>query len=130
MLYRSGIHILALVAMLAGAEAVAQALPAGIGMGETAKGKVLTDARGRSLYVFDKEKDGMPACYDKCTELWPPLMAPAGMAAMGDYATVARKDGALQIAYKGRPLYTWHKDAAPGDVDGDGFRDLWHLARP
>lgn len=105
-------------------------MPGGIGIGDTAKGKVLVDAHGMSLYLFDKDTAGQSACYDKCAELWPAVLAPAGFTTMGDFSAAARKDGKLQLAYKGRPLYTWHKDAAKGDTDGDGFRDVWHLARP
>ncbi|MEI6558822.1 MAG: hypothetical protein WCO00_10490 [Rhodospirillaceae bacterium] len=115
---------------LASAAAMAESRPAGIGIGETAKGPVLTESRGLSLYVFDKDDGGAPACYDKCTELWPPLVAAPGLAPGGAFTAVARKDGKAQLAYKGHPLYTWHKDAAPGEIGGDGFRDVWHLARP
>ena len=115
---------------LASAGAMAQSRPLGIGIGETAKGPVLTGSGGLSLYVFDKDVGGVPACYDKCTELWPPLLAAPGLAVGGDFTVVSRKDGKAQLAYKSHPLYTWHKDAAPGDTGGDGFRDVWHLARP
>jgi predicted lipoprotein with Yx(FWY)xxD motif len=34
-------------------------------------------------------------------------------------------------AYKGKPLYTFKKDTAPGDIHGDGFLNgAWHLATP
>src|SRR5665647_912872 len=36
-------------------------------------------------------------------------------------AVVARDDGAKQVAYKGKPLYTWKNDKKPGDITGDGF---------
>lgn len=43
---------------------------------------------------------------------------------------IKRDDGVPQWAYKGRPLYTWSKDAKPGDRTGDGFNNAWRLARP
>ena len=46
------------------------------------------------------------------------------------FSVVPRKDGTNQLSYKGWPLYTWHKDNAPGDINGDGFRDTWHIAKP
>ena len=43
---------------------------------------------------------------------------------------LARDDGSKQWAYKGKPLYTWVKDAKPGDRTGDGFNNAWRVARP
>ena len=40
-----------------------------------------------------------------------------------------REDGAKQWAYKGKPLYTWAKDAKAGDKTGDGFNNVWHVAK-
>ncbi len=34
-----------------------------------------------------------------------------------DWTVVTRKDGGKQWAYKGKPVYTFKKDAKPGDVD-------------
>jgi len=93
-------------------------------------GEILVDAAGFSLYVFDKDTDGASACYDACATNWPPLAAAEGAMAEGDFATAARTDGTMQWTYKGQPLYTWIKDTAPGDVTGDGFNEVWHLARP
>ena len=96
---------------------------------DTAKGEILTDAKGMTLYTFDKDAKGMSNCYDDCATKWPPLMAAAGAAADGDYTHVARKDGSMQWAYDGRPLYLWQKDKKPGDVTGDGVGGVWHVAK-
>jgi predicted lipoprotein with Yx(FWY)xxD motif len=51
--------------------------------------------------------------------------------ASGDWAVIARDDGKKMWAYKGRPLYTWKNDKAPGDTDGDGkLNGAWHVAVP
>ncbi len=105
-------------------------MPAAIAVGEAAGGKVLTDARGMTLYVFDKDKPGTSNCYGGCAEKWPPLIAAAGAKAVGDFSLVMRKDGTRQWAYRGRPLYTWFKDRRPGDATGDGVKGVWHVARP
>lgn len=102
----------------------------GIMTGDSEKGPVLTDDKGMTLYIFDKDKDGMSACYDACAQNWPPLMAPDGAKAEGDYGVTERKDDTYQWTYKGMPLYTWAKDAKPGDVTGDGVNDVWHIAQP
>jgi len=43
---------------------------------------------------------------------------------------VTRDDGSKQWAYKGKPVYLWGKDQKPGDKTGDGFNNVWHVARP
>lgn len=97
----------------------------------TAKGPTLVDAKGMTLYTFDKDKDGKIACVDKCAANWPPFLAEAGATATGDWTIVERPDGAKQWAYKGKPLYAWVKDTKPGDITGDGFLEgAWHVAQP
>ena len=44
--------------------------------------------------------------------------------------SITRDDGGKQWAYKGKPLYTFHKDEKPGDVSGDGVNNVWHIAAP
>jgi predicted lipoprotein with Yx(FWY)xxD motif len=98
--------------------------------GDSAKGKVLTDAKGMTLYTFDKDSKGKSACNGKCAVNWPPLMAAAGAKPGTGYSVVTRADGGKQWAYKGMPLYTWIKDKKPGDVTGDGVNKVWHVAVP
>ncbi len=99
-------------------------------MGKTAMGPVLTDAKGMTLYVFDKDTAGKSACNGPCATNWPPLMAPASAKPMGKYTVVTRDDGFRQWAYDGKPLYTWAKDTKPGDTTGDGVNNVWHVAKP
>lgn len=47
-----------------------------------------------------------------------------------NYSLTERKDGTLQVSYKGQPLYLWVNDTNPGDMTGDGVMDVWHIARP
>ncbi len=96
---------------------------------DTAKGEVLTDAKGMTLYIFDKDTAGASNCYDACAQKWPPLAAAADAAADGKYTLVDRKDGARQWAYDGKPLYLWQADKKPGDVGGDGVGGVWHVAK-
>jgi predicted lipoprotein with Yx(FWY)xxD motif len=49
---------------------------------------------------------------------------------MGDWTVVTRDDGSKQWAYKNKPLYTWVKDSKPGDTTGEGFNNVWHVAKP
>jgi len=99
--------------------------------GDSAKGKVLTDGKGMTLYTFDKDAGGKSACNGPCATNWPPLMASASDKAAGSYTVIKRDDGMMQWAYKGKPLYTWAKDSKPGDITGDGFLNgAWHIAQP
>jgi predicted lipoprotein with Yx(FWY)xxD motif len=96
----------------------------------TAKGEALVDAKGMTLYVFDKDPAGKSVCNGGCATNWPPLAADGQMQASGAWSVVTRDDGAAQWAYKGKPLYTWIKDAKPGDATGDGVGGAWHIALP
>jgi predicted lipoprotein with Yx(FWY)xxD motif len=91
---------------------------------------VLTNTAGMTLYTFDKDADGKSACNGPCAANWPPLPAQSGERGSGDYTVITRDDGSKQWAYKGKPLYTWVKDKQPGDVTGDGFKNVWHVAKP
>ncbi len=93
---------------------------------------VLVGANEMTLYTFDRDAagSGKSVCNGPCATNWPPLMANAGTSASGDWTIVTRDDGSRQWAYKGKPLYFWGKDQKPGDRTGDGFNNIWHLARP
>jgi predicted lipoprotein with Yx(FWY)xxD motif len=93
---------------------------------------VLTDPSGLTLYVFDNDATtpGRSACTGPCLNMWTPLYAEPGAKAKGEYTLTAREDGKQQWTYKGKPLYRWYNDKKPGDQDGDGLRQAWHVARP
>lgn len=98
---------------------------------ENAKGKILTDAKGMTLYTFDRDAGGKSACNGQCAVNWPPLMASASATNSGDWTVVTRDDGSKMWAYKGKPLYTWIKDTKPGETTGDGVaNNTWHVAKP
>ena len=118
-----------LAAALLSTAALAQ--PAAIKAGDSAKGKVLTDAKGMTLYTFAKDAGGKSACNGPCAANWPPLMASADAKPDGDYTIITRDGGGKQWAYKGHPLYTWKNDKKSGDITGDGFLNgAWKIAQP
>jgi predicted lipoprotein with Yx(FWY)xxD motif len=92
---------------------------------------MLTGPTGMTLYTFarDMAGSGKSVCNGPCATTWPPLMA-GNAAPAGDYSVVMRDDGGKQLAYKGKPLYYWVKDAKPGDMTGDGFNGVWHVVKP
>lgn len=120
---------IALVSLTVGAALAAKTPP--VRIGSTAKGSTLVDAKGMTLYTFDKDAKGKSVCNGKCAANWPALKAGAGAKSGHGYTVVKRDDGSMQWAYKGKPLYTWIKDAKPGDITGDGLlHGAWHVAQP
>jgi len=90
---------------------------------------VITDAKGMTLYTYDKDKAGEAStCSGKCAAAWPPAYASAGAAASGDFTLVKSADGKEMWAYYGMPLYGWVKDKKPGDNTGDMVGNVWHTA--
>jgi predicted lipoprotein with Yx(FWY)xxD motif len=122
--------LIVVVAVASALTSVALAQSAPTQMGDSAKGKVLTNERGMTLYVFDKDSGGKSACNGPCASNWPPLMAAAAATPAGDYTIIARDDGSKQWAYKNKPLYAWKKDEKAGDITGDGVNGVWHIAQP
>ena len=98
---------------------------------DTPKGKTFVDAKGMTLYTFDKDAGGKSACNGPCAENWPPLAAADDAKPTADMTIVVRDDGKKMWAYKGKPLYTFKKDMAAGETNGDGFLNgAWHMAKP
>jgi predicted lipoprotein with Yx(FWY)xxD motif len=119
--------IAALTFSLASSAASAQMLKTA----DTPKGKTFVDDKGMTLYTFDKDAGGKSMCNGPCADNWPPLLASDDAKSAGDMTILARDDGKKMWAYKGKPLYTFKKDAAPGDINGDGFLNgAWHMAKP
>lgn len=92
------------------------------------------NAANFTVYVFDADLGvpGQSACNGTCAQNWPPFITNA-TTFPANYASITRQDGGKQLTYKGRPLYTFSFDTAPGQANGDGvnaFGGLWHIARP
>jgi predicted lipoprotein with Yx(FWY)xxD motif len=102
---------------------------------KTRLGRVLVDARGRTLYLFEPDEFGRSVCYGACARAWPPLVtsgtprARAGARA-ALLATAKRRDGRMQVTYAGYPLYSFVRDSRPGQTLGqglDGFGGEWYV---
>ena len=126
----------------AGGHAAAPATPSAAAMAatvdlhkSTSLGPILVDAQGKTLYLFEADKNGKSACSGPCATAWPPLLSNgAPQAAMGASAsligTTTRGDGGSQVTYAGHPLYYYVGDQAPGDVTGEGidqFGAKWYV---
>ena len=115
------------VLLLTGASFAQGAMPAGLKV----TGGMLVDAKGMTLYTYDNDKDpGKSTCVDKCLAAWPASVAPAGTKPTKDISVITRDDGTKQLAWQGKPLYTFVQDKAPGDMHGDGRGKVWHMVMP
>jgi predicted lipoprotein with Yx(FWY)xxD motif len=116
-----------IVAAAVGGFAIAQSMPASV---KVTSG-ILTDAKGMTLYTWDKDKEAnKSACEGNCIMNWPALKAGAADKDVGDWKVISRSDGSKQLAYKGKPLYYFAMDKAPGDQVGEGKGMVWHVAKP
>jgi predicted lipoprotein with Yx(FWY)xxD motif len=99
-------------------------------------GEFLVTADGMTVYLFSNDEAGVSNCADECAEAWPPVtvsaeqrLAAAG-GIEGEWGTIERADGSLQVTYNGMPLYLYAEDAAPGDTNGQGVGDVWWVVEP
>jgi len=118
------------------AEGAGEATPGPtIGVETTRLGRILVDARGRTLYLFTKDRRGHSACTGGCTRVWPPALA-TGRMELGPgvraarVTTMRRRDGRRQLVYNGHPLYSLISDTAPGQASGQGFEGSWFVVSP
>ena len=96
---------------------------------------ILVNRSGRTLYTLSAERRGRFICTSEfCLSLWTPLVVAPGTKPTGAklLATVKRPDGRTQVTYRGGPLYSFTQDRKPGDVKGNGFKDVgvWLAASP
>jgi len=113
--------------------------PATVGVANNGNlGKILVDAQGRTLYLFQKDSGTKSACTGACAAAWPPLRA-SGKPVVGTGATASmvatapRSDGKPQVTYNGHPLYRYSADQKPGDTNGQGvtaFGAAWFAVSP
>jgi len=82
---------------------------------------VLTNANGRTLYLFAPDTPETSACTGACAGYWPPVTGSpeAGPGVTGKLGTIKRPGGATQATYDGHPLYTYIGDSAAGQARGN-----------
>ena len=92
---------------------------------------MLTDAKGMTLYTYDRDTvANKSACVAQCSKNWPVLQAAADDKDMGEWKVITLDDGSKAWSYKGKPLYYFAQDKAPGDKAGDNRGNIWHVAKP
>jgi predicted lipoprotein with Yx(FWY)xxD motif len=101
-------------------------------------GRMLFDGTGRALYLFTRERTSRSRCYGDCAEAWPPFMTRGKPRARGGVkpsllGTTRRRDGRMQVTYRGHPLYYYVDDREPGQVlcqDVVEFGGTWLVVAP
>jgi predicted lipoprotein with Yx(FWY)xxD motif len=108
------------------------ALPDGIAVREIADagGAGLVDASVLTLYTFDgaAAQGSLDCKAGDCSRLWLALEAPEIANPAGFFSVIARDDGIAQWAFLGRPLYKFAGDRKPGDINGSGVDNRFHVA--
>ncbi|BDZ45806.1 COG4315 family predicted lipoprotein [Naasia aerilata] len=118
------------------AEEPSPSAAADLAVASTSLGDIVVDAKGMSLYVFDKDTagSGSSSCSGQCLVNWPPLHAtsdtPTVDGVTGEVGTITGTDGQPQVTLNGLPLYYFVGDAAPGDVNGQAVQQIWWVVGP
>jgi predicted lipoprotein with Yx(FWY)xxD motif len=101
-------------------------------------GKIIVDAKGRTLYDFVIDKGTTSVCYGACASLWPPYttngkpVAGTGVSA-ALIGTTKRKDGSSEVTYAGHPLYYYAPDQKRGQITGQALNQFgapWYALAP
>ena len=124
--------------ILAGLAGASQGSRPSVGVMHTKLGRILVDGRGRTLYLFGRDKNGKSSCNGACATYWPPLIGSGkALAKPGVKASLLgrtkRSDGRWQVTYKRHPLYTFVGDTKKGQTNGEGLTDFggsWDVVSP
>lgn len=76
----------------------------------TSIGTVLVDGSGRTVYELVGDSPGKPTCTGGCLAIWP-----------------AVKANGHQVIVNGHPAYTYIRDTAAGQTNGQNVTDQWGL---
>ena len=88
---------------------------------------MLVTRGGLTLYSLSAERHGRFICTSSaCIALWKPLLVARGVTPTGvkGLSVVRRPDAKRQVAFRGAPLYRFVQDTKPGQVKGNGFKDV------
>lgn len=132
-----GVDSLAVASGSNAPRAAASKSGATVSTGHTSLGTVIVGAGGRTLYLFEADKDGHSACTGSCTTIWPPLMTSAKPKASGSAKSSLlgeiSRPGGKQVTYAGHPVYYYFNDSKAGQTNGEGSDDFgakWYVLSP
>jgi predicted lipoprotein with Yx(FWY)xxD motif len=95
--------------------------------------QIVVDSAGRTVYLFlpdgASNTSRVPAAIKA---IWPPVTSsgpPTAGAGLDQskVTVVVQSDGTRQVAYNGHLLYTFARDTAPGDANGQGLAGIWYV---
>lgn len=96
---------------------------------------IFTNAQGMTLYYFTPDTATKVACTGVCAGIWPPLLftgtgSPTSASSLSGTLSAVTDANGKQVEYNGHPFYTYSKDTAPGQVNGEGIKGKWFVATP
>jgi predicted lipoprotein with Yx(FWY)xxD motif len=95
--------------------------------------QIVVDSAGHTVYLFlpdgASNTSRVPAAIKA---LWPPVTSSGSPTAgagldQSKVTVVVQSDGSRQVAYNGHLLYTFARDTAPGDANGQGLAGIWYV---
>jgi len=99
-------------------------------------GGYVVDGEGFTLYRFnpDTPNPSKSTCNAGCAITWPPVLATHKVQYIGlqrkNIGTLHREDGSVQMNIGKWPVYRFSKDAAPGQINGQGVDGNWFAVAP
>ena len=100
-----------------------------IKLAKTPLGKILVNAKGFTLYVFDPDGTDTSSskCVGACANVWPAFIAKKPKVGKGLDQSLVVVGGAKQVAYNNHLLYLFVNDTAAGQTNGQGVGNIWHV---
>src|ERR1041384_7087195 len=100
-----------------------------LGVASSSLGRIVVDGLGRTMYLFEKDKNHRSACYGACAQYWPPLLSHGKPIARAGpkqslFGTTRRRNGSMQVTYAGHPLYRYIGDTGRAQTNGAGLQDF------
>lgn len=138
-LFAAGAALIALALTATGfSSSLAGPRAARVGARSSKLGRIIVDGKGRTLYLFEKDRHRRSACYGACATYWPPLLThgkPTARAGAKQrlLGTTRRTNGSRQVTYAGHPVYRYIGDTRAGQTNGEGLDDFgagWDALTP
>jgi len=94
--------------------------------------KVLVDANGKTLYWFSPDTATQSNCTGACAKAWPPALfsgtdKPTADEGLTGTLEVVHTANGSQLSFNKHLLYTFAKDTAPGQANGEGVMGKWYV---
>ena len=101
---------------------------------DAAAATILVNSNGFAIYHRTTDSKDLSTCTGTCATIWMPVTVRSSsnlaVSGMTGFSTFSRQGGALQLEYKGEPLYTYTGDASAGQTSGQGLSGIWYVVAP